>query len=91
MPYNSAAVEWSDAHFDQTYEALWWPTGIPVLRLWGANDRIVSQRAWSAAGFNWPNVMVREIPGAGHFPWIEDPAAVREAFREIALAVLAPR
>lgn len=35
MPYNVAAAEWSDAHFDHTYEALWWPTDIPVLRLWG--------------------------------------------------------
>ncbi len=41
MPYNGAAVAWSDSHFDHTYRAQWWPTDIPVLRLAGADDRIV--------------------------------------------------
>ncbi len=89
MPYNGAAVEWSDANFDHTYEALWWPTDIPVLRLWGEDDRIVSQRAWSDPRFNSANVMARAIPSAGHFPWIENPAAVGKAFREFSTAVLA--
>ena len=30
MPYNAAAVAWSDANFDHVYEARWWPTGMPV-------------------------------------------------------------
>jgi hypothetical protein len=39
-----------------SYKALWWPTKMPVLRLWGDQDRIVSQRAWGAPRFNTPNV-----------------------------------
>jgi pimeloyl-ACP methyl ester carboxylesterase len=43
MPYNGAAVDWSDANFDLSFEAQWWPADIPVLRLAGADDRIVWQ------------------------------------------------
>jgi pimeloyl-ACP methyl ester carboxylesterase len=31
--------------------------------------------------------MQRAIPAAGHFPWIENPAAVRAAFADFARAV----
>jgi pimeloyl-ACP methyl ester carboxylesterase len=88
MPYNSAAVQWSDANFDQRYKASWWPTEMPVLRLSGDNDRIVSQRRWDDPAYNTPNVMARGIPGAGHFPWIENPAAVAEVFRAFASEVI---
>lgn len=84
MPYNSEAIEWSDANFDHTYAARWWPTDLPVLRLWGARDRIVSQLGWNAPAYNTPNVIAREIPHAGHFPWIENPSEVTAAFREFA-------
>jgi len=83
MPYNPAAVEWSDAHFDHTYRAQWWPTDIPVLRLWGENDRIVSQRGWDAPAWRTGNVIERKIADAGHFPWIENPLAVRAAFNDL--------
>jgi pimeloyl-ACP methyl ester carboxylesterase len=88
MPYNREAIEWSDANFDHTYEAQWWPTDIPVLRLWGANDRIVSQRGWSPPKYDTPNVLAREVPGAGHFPWIENPSAVTDAFRDFSTRLL---
>lgn len=88
MPYNREAIEWSDQHFDHVYKAQWWPQAMPVLRLWGADDHIVSQRAWSAPAFSTPNVLAREIPDAGHFPWIENPAAVREAFGEFSERLL---
>jgi pimeloyl-ACP methyl ester carboxylesterase len=81
MPYNREAVEWSDANFDHSYKARWWPEA-PVLRLWGEDDRIVSQSAWSNPRFDTPNVLTRCIPDAGHFPWIENPQAVGQAFRE---------
>lgn len=85
MPYNSAAVEWSDANFDHSYRAQWWPSDIPILRLWGDSDRIVSQRAWQNPRFDTANMIAREIRGAGHFPWIENPQAVVAAFRDLAV------
>ena len=90
MPYNREAVEWSDANFDHTYKAQWWPDQLPVLRLWGAHDRIVTQQAWNAPEYDTPNVLACEIPGAGHFPWIENPAAVTDAFRTFVGSWLSP-
>jgi len=87
-PYNAAAVDWSDAHFDHVYRAAWRPTDIPVLRLAGAEDRIVWQGGWAEPCWRTPNVIERAIPGAGHFPWIENPAAVAAAFDELAARIL---
>lgn len=84
MPYCSAAVSWSDEHFDQTYRARWWPEAMPVLRISGEEDRIVWQGGWAVPRFQTANVIERTIPGAGHFPWIENPAAVRAAFAQLA-------
>jgi pimeloyl-ACP methyl ester carboxylesterase len=83
MPYNAAAVEWSDKHFDHSYRALWWPD-VPVLRLAGAEDRIVAQDGWDAPAYHTSNVLHQEIPRAGHFPWIENPQGVAHAFRHFA-------
>jgi pimeloyl-ACP methyl ester carboxylesterase len=87
MPYNSAAVAWSEANFDHVYRASWWPTRMPVLRLAGSDDRIVWQGGWDDPRFQTPNVIERIIEGAGHFPWIENPQAVRAAFAELALRI----
>ena len=84
MPYNAAAVAWSDANFDHVYAARWWPTAMPVLRLAGRDDHIVWQGGWSDRRFQTPNVIERLIDGAGHFPWIESPEQVRAAFGELA-------
>jgi pimeloyl-ACP methyl ester carboxylesterase len=88
MPCNGAAADWSDAHFDHTYEALWWPTDIPVFRLAGADDRIAWQGGWGEARFHGANLMHCLVPDAGHFPWIENPLAIRDAFGQPAAAIL---
>jgi pimeloyl-ACP methyl ester carboxylesterase len=89
MPYNIDAVEWSDAHFDHTYKALWWPIDIPVMRLWGDSDRIVTQGSWAAPEYATADVMEQVIPKAGHFPWVDNPTAVTRAFQEFARKLLA--
>ncbi|KRB40526.1 MAG: alpha/beta hydrolase [Pseudomonadota bacterium] len=91
MPYNSAAVDWSEAHFDDVYEARWWPETFPVLRIAGENDRIVWQGGWKAPRFQTANVIEQTIPGGGHFPWIENPVAVRRAFAEFTAKIAAGR
>ncbi len=90
MPYNSAAVDWSDAHFDHVYRAAWWPRSVPVLVLAGAEDRIVWQGGWEEDRFRTPNALFRTIAGGGHFPWIENPAAVSAAFAALAGKITAP-
>jgi pimeloyl-ACP methyl ester carboxylesterase len=88
MPYNIDAVEWSDANFDHIYKALWWPVDIPVLRLWGDKDQIVSQRSWDSDKYRTANVIARAIPDAGHFPWIDNPLEVAKAFKTFSTAVV---
>jgi pimeloyl-ACP methyl ester carboxylesterase len=79
-PRSLAAVEWSDSHFDHTYEFKWWPKALPTLILSGSHDRIVDQRFWDDHRFSGENVMRLAMENAGHFPWIEQPIAVRNAF-----------
>jgi len=83
MPYNSAAVDWSEDNFDHIYKVAWWPSAVPVLVLAGAEDRIVWQGGWDDERFHTPNALFRMIPAGGHFPWIENPAAVSAAFDEL--------
>lgn len=84
LPYCVAAVDWSDANFDETYASKWWPQTLPTLVVSGAEDRIVDQSLWSEPSFHGPNVGHHVIDGAAHFPWFENPSAVRAAFRDLA-------
>lgn len=88
MPYNGAAIAWSAANFDTVYRATWWPHTLPVLVLAGSEDRIVTQAGWSQAHFQTPNVFWRTIPGAGHFPWNENPTDVRKAFNNFSKKIV---
>ncbi|MEU8591169.1 alpha/beta fold hydrolase [Streptomyces sp. NPDC048664] len=84
LPYCQEAVAWAEAHFDESYRALWTPRTLPTLLVSGAEDHVVDQDIWrQAEGFDRPNVLRRHIAGAGHFPWIENPDAVREAFTDL--------
>ncbi|WP_204802695.1 alpha/beta fold hydrolase [Mycobacterium riyadhense] len=84
LPYNSNAARWSDASFDHSYQLAWWPTTLPTLIVSGSADRIVTQSLWESERFSTANVIKRVIADAGHFPWIEQPAAVGDAFAELA-------
>jgi pimeloyl-ACP methyl ester carboxylesterase len=84
MPYNREAVRWSEANFDRSYQLAWWPTTLPTLIVSGSEDRVVTQSLWQSERFHTENVIRRVITAAGHFPWIEQPAAVRDAFAEVA-------
>jgi pimeloyl-ACP methyl ester carboxylesterase len=80
MPYNAAAVEWSAEHFDRTYRAKWFPQNLPTLIVSGVDDRIVIQRLWNDPAYQGANIRHACIEGAGHWPWLDQPEAVRAAF-----------
>lgn len=88
MPYNKAATDWSDCHFDHTYQASWWPEQLPTLILSGADDRIVAQDLWDQPQFQGKNIRHSVIEQAAHFIWIENPDAVRQAFRDFVLQII---
>lgn len=83
MPYNPGAVEWSAAHFDRGYLSSWWPQTLPTLIISGGHDRIVDQSLWDDQHYRGTNVQHLIIDAAGHFPWIEQPAAVRSALHQL--------
>lgn len=84
MPYNGPAVAWSDENFDQTYTATWWPATLPTLIISGSDDRIVTQHLWDDDRYRGNHVTRAVIDGGAHFPWIENPAAVKQALHEFA-------
>ncbi|MET7419700.1 hypothetical protein [Dactylosporangium sp. NPDC005555] len=43
-----------------------------------------AQRLWDEPRFQGAHVLHRRIPDAAHFPWVEQPSAVRAAFHELA-------
>ncbi len=91
MPYNSAAVDWSDRNFDDVYAATWWPKSLPVLILGGAEDRIVVQHLWDRPAWQGPNVIRQLVPDAAHFLWLEQPQAVQAAFAELTAQIIGGR
>jgi pimeloyl-ACP methyl ester carboxylesterase len=90
MPYNGAAVAWSDKNFDHDYAHTWWPTLVPTLIVSGADDRIVTQTLWDEPEFAGQNVTRAWIDRGAHFPWFENPAAVKEAFKKYSGALYRP-
>jgi pimeloyl-ACP methyl ester carboxylesterase len=81
LPYNYETCQWSEKHFDQTYQAKWIPKTIPTLILAGEEDQITPLKLFrNDKRFNRENIIIKSIKGAGHFPWIENPAEVTEAF-----------
>lgn len=84
MPYNSRAMQWSAAHFDHSYRWAWWPRKLPTLIVSGSADRVTTQSLWQDQRFHTPNTIWRVIAEAGHFPWIDQPTAVHDAFAALA-------
>lgn len=84
LPYCQEAMAWAAQHFDDDYRARWTPRTLPTLIVSGSHDHVVDQRLWQEDGaFRQPHVLHRTIDGAGHFPWVENPRAVRAAFEEL--------
>jgi pimeloyl-ACP methyl ester carboxylesterase len=82
LPYNVKACDWSAHHFDQTYKSKWVPT-IPTLIFAGEYDHITPIALFqNNQAFNRSNILIRTIPNAGHYPWIENSNAVQLLFAE---------
>lgn len=83
LPYNYEAIQWAQKHFDPTYNTSWVPKEISTLILAGADDLATPLHLFTRKmEYHRPNILLREIPHAGHFPWIEEPQAVINAFNE---------
>jgi pimeloyl-ACP methyl ester carboxylesterase len=81
LPYNHDAFHWAKQHFDPIYKAKWRPEEIPTLILSGAKDLATPLKFFSQnKQYHRKNIAMVEIEDAAHFPWIENPTAVANAF-----------
>jgi len=56
----------------------------PALVVWGGRDRYLPARFGPAYAARLPNSELIEIPGAGHWPWIDEPDVVDRVIRFLA-------
>lgn len=56
----------------------------PALVLWGDRDVYLPTRFASAYAAALPNAEAEAVPGAGHWPWIDDPALIDRTLRFLA-------
>jgi 3-oxoadipate enol-lactonase len=55
---------------------------VPTLVIWGAEDRVIPPERSKALAAAIPGAKGVEIPGAGHLPFLENPAAYNQAVLE---------
>jgi len=53
----------------------------PALVVWGMRDRYMHGRFASAYADRLPNSESVELPVAGHWPWVDDPAVIDRVVR----------
>jgi pimeloyl-ACP methyl ester carboxylesterase len=83
LPYRCKADQWTEKNFDPVYQAKWFPEKIPALILSGSEDLATPLEHFSKRPeYHRPNIILKEIKGAGHFPWIEKPEEVKAAFTD---------
>jgi pimeloyl-ACP methyl ester carboxylesterase len=83
IPVNHLASEEASIGFDsEKYQATWIPK-ITTLITTGSDDHITPINLYSNnPEYKQKNFLIREILGAGHYPWYENPSAVTNAFQD---------
>lgn len=80
LPFNHHSHLWAEKYFDQSYKARWIPK-IPTLIFSGEKDFLTPLKLFSQEQlYHKDNILIREINDAAHFPWIDNPEAVKELF-----------
>ncbi len=89
IPINHSANEQSSKFFDsEKYQATWIPK-INTLITSGSKDHITPLHFYSNnPEYKKSNILVHEIPGAGHYPWYENPNEVVNIFQNYIRKIL---
>ena len=83
LPINYRTCDWSAQNFDGHYTYQWIPETIPTLIFAGDSDRITPLKLFrDLPAFGRDNILIRAIPEAGHYPWIDNPGGVSLVFSE---------
>ncbi len=86
LPINHSASEEAAKNFDsENYQATWIPEKINTLIINGSNDLITPIDLFiNNPRYQRKNILIKEIPAAGHYSWFENPSAVVAAFQAFA-------
>lgn len=88
LPYNYETCQWSEMHFDSTYQSKWIPQKIPTLIMAGEEDLVTPLQLFEKdKKFCRDNITFKSIKNAGHFPWIENPSAVAKEFKTFLMSL----
>ncbi len=84
IPVNQLADQQSSSCFDaEKYQASWIPK-INTLITTGSKDFITPLELYrNDINYQQDPILIREISGAGHYPWYENPLEVIQAFQEL--------
>ncbi len=82
IPFPYKAAVWGQKIMAElNYSAKWAPQNVPTLIMGGTYDCITPFTLFQKnLAFHRPNIEMVLIEKGGHFPWIEDPESVKEAF-----------
>lgn len=80
---NYKVEEYVSKNFVPHYKARWIPKHIAALIFTGNNDYITPLRFFEKSPeYQRPNILLKKIKNAAHYPWIENPTEVANAFAE---------
>jgi pimeloyl-ACP methyl ester carboxylesterase len=81
-PINQAADKlYSKVFNSETYKATWIPQTLNTLIMNGSEDHITPLKLFgNNASYQRNNIVIKEIVGAGHYPWFENPSQITQAF-----------
>ena len=83
LPFNYKSFIWAQEQFHPTFEAQWIPETIPTLILSGSEDMLTPIDFFkNDTRFHRDNIQLSEIPGGSHYPWMEEPEAVKRIFKK---------
>jgi pimeloyl-ACP methyl ester carboxylesterase len=84
IPVNHAASDQASNSFNsEQYQATWIPKTVNTLITTGSSDHITPLTLFqNNKKYQRTNILLKEILGAGHYPWFENPAQVVYAFQQ---------
>ena len=87
IPVNQAATELSSKHFNSDeFKATWIPLKVKTLIIAGSSDHITPLNLFKRdETYQRANILMKEIPKAGHYPWFENPNEVLQTFQDFVI------
>lgn len=83
LPFNCQAYLWAFREFHPVYQACYIPS-CPLLIMSASLDFMTPAHVFDKPGYDQANISQVVIEQGAHFPWLEQPSKVRDAFQAFA-------